>query len=84
MTDNRRLNVVVLDSGIAADDDRWKAHHIEQYIFVDNHWKSDCFFRPLHGHGTAITSILLKNISVTVNLFSFVLFEEKLSVDIRT
>ncbi len=25
MIDNRRLNVAVLDSGIAVDDDRWEA-----------------------------------------------------------
>ena len=74
--------IALLDSGIDKSHPVFQNVSIKQYVYMHNRWQINEPYVPKHGHGTGIASILTKN-TKNIDLSSYVLFEEKLSVDVN-
>jgi uncharacterized NAD-dependent epimerase/dehydratase family protein len=70
--------VALLDSGINVKHPVFKDYEIPQLLFKNGGWKAMAY-QPVHGHGTGVASIMVKNAD-NFAITSFVLFEDTLSV----
>lgn len=73
--------MVLLDSGIDLENSVFRGKTIVQYKQLDGAWKRADGYTPLHGHGTGVASIMLKQCEY-IELISFVLFTDKLCVKV--
>ena len=75
------MNVVILDSGIDKTHKEFENIQITEYICRDGQreWVvQNDLMKPKNGHGTAVTSVLLKYIdNIDINILSFRIFEDE-------